>query len=590
MNYIIHNCTREFVYPVERNNLEIKISVPKTKGSEYYIVCWNNLKSHLPKIEIKMECYARDKNLDHYFCNVVLNETISYLRYYIIEVNNDKKNYANAYGMQSEEPKEGFFEYHNTNENDVFKVPEWIKSTVMYQIFPERFYNGSKDNDPENTQDWGGVPTRENFFGGDIKGIIKKLSYLDQLGIDAIYLNPIFEAQSNHKYDTIDYLKIDKAFGTLDEFKQLVNKAHGLNIKIVLDGVFNHSGYYFDKFQDVLKNQENSKYKDWFYITEFPIQTDPLNYECVGYYKWMPKLRHKTKEVREYILQVGEYWVKEANIDGWRLDVSDEVDFTLLQEFRRTIKEIDCKIAIIGETWTDGRDLLRGDQMDSVMNYLFRDAVVAFIAKSSIGAEEFDSRIGKMLSIYNRHIINGLYNMLGSHDTERFLSLCDGNTDKMKLAIVFQMTFPGMPVIYYGDEVGMAGKNDPDCRQTMEWENQNLELKVLYKEMIDLRKGNIPLEKGEFKPILCQGDVYGFARTYKDKSIYVIINNSDQNYIIDLPVFDLGNYTSLLTGNKYLANRSEYKNFYNDDIFNFNGYLELNLKDYGFEIIKIEKE
>ena len=540
-----------------------------------------------------MECYARDKSFDYFSCNVVLDEAVKYLRYYIVVDEDGKKQYVNTYGMEEQEPREGFFEYHYTNENDVFKVPEWTKRAVMYQIFPERFNNGNRENDPEDVKDWDGVPTRVNHFGGDIKGIYEKLEYISDLGIDAIYLTPIFEAESNHKYDTIDYFKIDKEFGTMDEFKGLVEKAHRLNIKIILDGVFNHCGYYFEPFQDVIKNQDKSKYKDWFYVSEFPLETDPPSYECVGYYKWMPKLRHKTKEVRDYILKVGEYWIKEADIDGWRLDVCDEVDFTLMHEFRQMVKEINPDLAIIGETWTDGRDLLRGDQVDSVMNYLFRDTLVSFIAKEGIDAKEFDSRIGKMLSIYNRQVYNSLYNMLGSHDTDRFLTMCNENIDKMKLAAAFQMTFPGMPVIYYGDEVGMAGKNDPDCRRAMEWENQNEDIKKHYKEFIEIRKSNISLQRGEFKPILCNGMAYGFARVYADESIYVVINVSEDTILTELPVFENdknAKYTSLLSNRQYMINKSENRNFYNNDIYDFSGYLKLELKGFGFEIIKKVKE
>lgn len=590
MNYIIHNCTREFVYPTKRNNLQIKVTVTKSDKCNYYIVYWNNLRNNIPKREMKMECYARSKDYDYYFCNVVLNEVVNYLRYYIVSDDGSERCYLNTYGIQNAEPKEGFFEYHYANENDIFQIPEWTKNAVIYQIFPERFCNGDKANDPKGVEEWGGVPTRENYFGGDIKGITQKLDYLSELGIDAIYFTPIFEGASNHKYDTIDYLKIDKSFGTIDEFKQLVTKAHELNIRIILDGVFNHCGYYFEPFQDIIKNQADSKSKDWFYVSEFPIETEPLNYECVGYYKWMPKLRHKTKEVRDYILQVGEYWIKEAGIDGWRLDVSDEVDYTLLHEFRKMVKDINPDLAIIGETWTDGRDLLRGDQMDSIMNYLFRDALLGFVAKGDIDAKEFDSRIGKMLSIYNRTAYDSLYNMLGSHDTDRFLTMCNGSIDKMKLAIVFQMAFPGMPAVYYGDEVGMTGQNDPDCRKTMEWENQNNEIKNHYKTMINMRKENIALQKGEYKPVVCDGQVYSFARIYGDESVYVVINNCSENKIIKLPVFKSGKYVSLLSNVAYELNEVGNKHFYNDDIHKFNGYLELELNDFGFEIIKTMKE
>jgi len=557
---LIHNCTREFVYPVERNTLEFKLTSNKGKKSEISLICWNNLREDDTRKRIKMELNSSDNDFNYYRCQLTVDDAVRYLRYYFEISSSQEKLYLGANGKREKKPQNGFFEYHYTNENDVFKTPNWIKGAVFYQVFPERFCNGDFSNDPSNVEKWGAVPTRENFFGGDIQGIISKLDYLSELEIDAIYL---------------------------------VKQCHERGIKVVLDGVFNHCGYYFEPFQDVIRNGEKSKYKSWFYIAEFPVQTDPANYECVGYYKWMPKLRHANQEVRDYVLGVGEYWIKELDIDGWRLDVADEVDFTLWQEFRRRVKAVKKDAVIIGETWTDGRDLLRGDQMDSIMNYLFRDAVVQFVAKGTISACEFGDIIGKMFSIYQSNVYDGLYNLIGSHDTERFLTLCDNDIRKLKLAVGMQMTFPGAPAIYYGDEIGMLGENDPGCRGGMSWSDQNDEIKEFYMKMIRIRKRTEALTKGSFHCIVCEDGLYGYARKHDSSVVYVIINNNEEKRTIKVPIIDNIReltYKSVLSDNTYHAKNMESKKAsHNSDMDIYNGFFEIELEGFNLEIIKKEE-
>jgi glycosidase len=410
----------------------------------------------------------------------------------------------------------------------------WAKGTVGYQIFPERYSNGDPDNDPEVVEKWSGLPSRTNFFGGDLRGIINKFNYIKDLNIGVIYLTPIFYAPSNHKYDTIDYFTIDLSFGKIEDLRKLVKLCHDNDIKLVLDGVFNHIGYYSHQFQDVINKGRASRYWDWFYIYGENIDTDIVNYECVGYYKWMPKLNYSSKEVREYFLNVGEYWIKEAGIDGWRLDVADEVDFTFWQEFRKRIKSIDKNILLIGETWKNGIDMLRGDELDTIMNYRFRDAVIDYFAERTIGNKTFADRIESILFDYPYAAHNILYNLLDSHDTARFLTICKGDLNKLKLAVAFQMTFPGMPFVYYGDEIGMAGDTDPDCRRTMSWDSSNNEILEFYKKIINLRSCSNALKYGGFKHINTNSEIYSFIRAYEDEAAIVLINNSEKDNQLSL--------------------------------------------------------
>lgn len=591
---LIHEATREYVYPVSRNSIELRITCAGTKNITCRLVYWNRLKNGTRQVKkADAICFARDSRFSYLKCRITEDEAVKYISYYFELAKGNEKRYLSANGTSSSQPAEGFFEYLYTNENDIYEVPEWLSGTIVYQIFPERFCNGSKANDPKDVQPWNSKPTRENFMGGDIKGIISKLDYLSELSIDAIYLNPMFKSPSNHKYDTVDYHEIDPAFGSMEEFMKLVEECHKRGIKVILDGVFNHCGYYFAPFQDVLKNGEQSEYKDWFFIEKFPVETDPPNYECVGYYKWMPKMRFSNPDVRNFFLDVGAYWLEQAGIDGWRLDVSDEVDFTFWQEFRRRIKDVKKDAVLLGETWKDGRDLMRGDQMDSVMNYLFRSAVVDFIARDVLDAAGFDDRIQKMRATYAAQALPVLYNLIGSHDTDRFLTLCNGNVKKLKLAAAFQMAFSGMPAIYYGDEIGMDGYNDPDCRKAMQWDDINEDLLDYYKQMISIRKSNVCLTEGEFSTVVCEGGLYGFARSTEEETIYVVLNNCENKQKCSVPVFEKQGAAAknLLSEQTYISKElREDTEYFNGDIYKYLSYLEVDVSGYSLEIIKIKGE
>jgi cyclomaltodextrinase len=587
---VLHAASREYVCPTDRNRLKVKLLCASGQMIDCRIVFWNRFYEDEVKTE-KMICVGRDAEFDHFMCELVFDEAVKYIKYYfVIRTADGGCRYLGWDGSGGEKP-ENAFEYLYTNENDIFHVPDWAKGAVMYQIFPERFYNGDPLNDPNGTVEWNSIPTRENFFGGDLKGILLKLDYLQDLGIDAIYLNPLFKAQSNHKYDTADYYSIDPSYGGTDEFIELVKECHDRNIKVILDGVFNHSGYYFEPFQDVLGKGEASKYKDWFFIESFPVQTDPPNYECVGYFKWMPKIRFDNPSVRKYFIEVGIYWLNIADIDGWRLDVADEVDFTFWQEFRRSIKSVRKDALLIGETWKDGRDMLRGDQMDSVMNYLLRDSIVGYFARESINTWQFDHLIQKMMFIYPDAVYPVLYNLIGSHDTARFLGLCGGSLQKMRLAVAFQMTFPGMPAIYYGDETGLDGENDPDCRKTMNWENYNEDLLQFYKRMIAIRKMSPSLMHGDFRSICCEESIYAYARHLGGETVYVVLNRGNCAKHVSIPLFE---EYSAKTGLKSIINKAEYEQkqiqtgdcFYNSDINPYGSKFEMVLPAYHFEIIK----
>ncbi|MCR2807062.1 glycoside hydrolase family 13 protein [Paenibacillus soyae] len=384
-----------------------------------------------------------------------------------------------------------FFDFPFINPVDVFEPPAWVKDAVFYQIFPERFANGDPSLDPPGVEPWGGKPTPQNFFGGDLQGVIDHLDHLTSLGINAIYFTPLFEATTNHKYDTQDYLKVDPQFGTNEKLKELVDECHKRGIRVLLDAVFNHSGRTFAPFVDAQKNGKASKYADWFHVREWPLQVvDGVpSYETFAFEPLMPKLNTEHPEVKAYLFEVARYWIEEIGIDGWRLDVANEVDHQFWREFRQVVKAVNPEAYILGEIWHESMMWLQGDQFDAVMNYPFTNAVLDFFAYGTIDAASFAKAIGTQLAAYPRQVTETAFNLLDSHDTPRLLTICDDELRKLKLAVLFQLTYPGTPCIYYGDEVGMNGAGDPDCRKCMVWdpEEQDQGLLRFYQETIALR-------------------------------------------------------------------------------------------------------
>ena len=449
-----------------------------------------------------------------------------------------------------------YFCFPFLNAADVFDTPEWVKNTVWYQIFPERFANGDESLNPDGTLEWGSCdPTPFSFFGGDIQGISDKLDYLANLGINGIYTCPIFKSPSTHKYDTEDYFEIDPHFGSKDTFKRFVQLAHEKGIKIMLDIVVNHCGYNFAPWEDVLKNGENSKYKDWFHVRNFPvvkIDEEALpNYDAFSFAKKMPKMRTENPEVRDFFLKVARYWTKEFNIDGWRLDVANEVDHVFWREFRKEVRSIKDDIYILGEIWHDANPWLKGDQFDAVMNYPLTEQVKNYIAKNTMTASEFKESISKVGIMYSRNVSEVNFNLLNSHDTERILTTCKGDKQRVLLAYAFLMVYPGSPCIYYGDEIGMDGKDDPLCRKCMIWteELQDLEMLESFKKMIDLRKKYSAMGSTNLEWITVndQENYILFKKSTTSEEIYVVLNNSNSEKLVDLSVIPLGVYTNLLT-------------------------------------------
>ncbi|HZT41162.1 MAG TPA: alpha amylase N-terminal ig-like domain-containing protein [Chthonomonadaceae bacterium] len=446
--------------------------------------------------------------------------------------------------------------YVDAGDYPLLKVPDWVHDAVFYEIFPDRFGNGDPSNDPPDVQPWGSPPTHNNWMGGDLAGVMQHMDYLQQLGINALYFTPIFRAISNHAYDTTDYHTVDPRFGTNQTLKTLVARAHARGWHMILDGVFNHTGLQFFAFQSLLAEGARSPYRDWYFVKKFPIEARDGQNTYVGWNSvyTLPKLNVTNPATRDYLLDVGVRWIKEAGIDGWRLDSADVVNQNFWRAFRKSVRAADPNAYIVGEVWDDASAWLQGDQFDSVMNYRWRGAVLDFFVNDKISASQFAARLDRIAEDYPAAAQGVLFNLLGSHDTERIRTLCKGNASKERQAILFQMTYPGVPCIYYGDEVGLEGGKDPDCRRCMSWDLAAWNMDILHvtRQAIALRRKHAVFRRGDYRTALVDDKrgLFGFLRAYGKERALALFNRSDQPQTATLSLRQIGatRLTDGLTG------------------------------------------
>ena len=445
----------------------------------------------------------------------------------------------------SEERSE-YFKFPFNHRADITRVPDWANDAVVYNIFPDSFASSKCAVTGVGSEKRLGCALSRSRLGGTINGIRSNLDYIASLGVNCLYLNPVFAAGQYHKYDTIDYLHIDPCFGTDEDFRALVDESHVRGIRVILDGVFNHCGAQFFAFRDVLEKQVQSRYAGWFYRLQFPVRYpdagEKPNYECFCYERLMPKLDTANPEVRDYLCGVGEHWLREYGTDGWRLDVADEVDDAFWREFRRRCKAVKSDALLIGEVWGDARHWLGGDMLDSAMNYDFRNHCRHFFAEGNIDARTFAGRCADMLMRYKRQTASVQLNILDSHDTGRFLSLCGGDTRRLKLAVLFMCCFVGMPCIFYGDELGVEGQDELDYRRAMPWQDGDRDLLRFYREAIALRRAHPALRHGELRFLRAEPDEYVlvFERKTGVERLVITINASDKHNLLPPFSWDIG--------------------------------------------------
>lgn len=419
------------------------------------------------------------------------------------------------------------------NPADINRTPGWVNETVWYQIFPDRFCNGTPEENTEDIVPWrSGEVTNAERFGGNLAGIRMRLSYLKELGINGIYLNPIMEAESNHKYDTTDYTKIDSHFGTNEEFAALVKEAHALGIRVMVDAVLNHCGRKFAPWRDVQEKGRQSVYADWFMINDWislkkEADTRDGRFYSFAFIDKMPKLNTNNEEVIAYFCKICENWIREFDIDGIRFDVGNEVSHRFLKQIRDHVRAIKPDLYLLGEIWHDASQWLNGEEYDSVMNYPLMSGIHDFFLDPSATKEDFEYMINRCYTMYMQQNNNVLFNLLDSHDTERLMNRLQ-NLDRFYQQLAVLFTMPGSPCIYYGTEIAMEGGYDPDCRRCMPWselsQEENQEKIGEIQTLITLRK-----EESAFRSLY-----FHFPNTYREARLVEYVKLDDEGNQVEI--------------------------------------------------------
>jgi len=444
-----------------------------------------------------------------------------------------------------------------------FATPEWVKEAIFYQIFPDRFARSARMTAQPgiSLKPWGSSPSEEGFQGGDLYGIIDKLDHLQSLQVNALYLTPVFASASNHRYHPYDYFNVDPLLGGNDALRALLDACHERGIRVVLDAVLNHTGRGFWPFHHILENGGNSPYRDWFHIHDWPLRpysSDKDNHH--NYDSWwnlpeLPKLNTSNPGVRQYLLNVAKYWI-EFGADGWRIDAAGEIkDDSFWQEFRNVVKSVNPDAWLCGEEWYVASKWLKGDMFDAVMNYPLGTAAISFFGKSTLrtgyfpdpseelvplNAEQFAGEIKTLQSAYGNELLKGQLNSFGSHDTARIFWTIGDNQNALKQLVLFQMTAPGAPCIYYGDEIGMSSAGLPHCREAVPWDELaqwNQPVLDFYREYTALRRQFDCLQTGEFDILYAEGDVFAFTRIKGEQCAVIAFNTGDrdESLVLDLP-------------------------------------------------------
>lgn len=549
-----------------QKNQGVKIAV--TGNDNYFIdsITWVIFKDD---VEIERILLNYDES-EKAFIGEVDNFLDVGVYFYYFEVNAHIDGYVKKvyYGKSFEDGQSQEFEYGHINKYQITvyekcDTPSWFKDGILYHIFVDRFNNGNRngkinnpkrnsfiyanwEDDPMYIKDEQGNISRWDFYGGNLKGIISKLSYLKKLGVSIIYLSPIFEASSNHKYDTGDYKRIDPMFGDEETFKELIDKAKEKGISIILDGVFSHTGddsKYFNRFGNYSSvgayQSEDSPYREWY------LKDDKTgDYKCWWDVKSLPNTNELEPSFMDYILyeedSVIKKWTK-MGVKGWRLDVADELPTKFIQEMKKELRSVDKDCVLVGEVWEDAsnkvsyeerRSYLLGKELDSVMGYPFRKNILDFL-KNEINSSQLNNRYMEIKENYPSEAFKSNLNLIGTHDVKRIKTELNEDRDLVKLAVTAQMTFEGVPYIYYGDEAGLIGNTDPDNRRTYPWKNEDEDMIEFYKSITSIRTKNDVLVNGDTEFINTNDDdVFGYIRYNENKKankIIVLLNRSENN-------------------------------------------------------------
>ncbi len=500
---LYHRPESECAYATSENSLRIVLRTARgEKFEDVSLVYDTKYGFTLHRETAPMRQWYRDRLYGYY----VIDLTLSDVRFaYIFRLTEGGKEwYYSEAGLTEtydfDHAYYTFFQFPYINSDDVVKVVDWARDAVFYQIFVDRFCRGdfTKD-DGYVTQDWDAPIHAKSFTGGDLEGITSKLDYLAELGANALYLTPIFQSNTNHKYNVIDYLEVDPMFGSKADLKELTAKAHERGMRVVIDAVFNHCDERHPYFADALEKGRASKYYDWFMIRGDKPDRETVNYECFADCGYMPKWNTNNSEVKKYLIGIALAYIQDFGIDGLRLDVSDEVSHEMWRELRRAVKGVKSDALILGEVWHENAHYLRGDQFDGVMNYKLQKIFIDYFAERTADAQAGCDRISELWLKNTEQANTMMLNFLDNHDTPRFLRYAGGNKDAVLSAFAAMVMHPGMPCVFYGTELPLDGGGDPDCRKAFDWTFKGQDKNYIEKFKRILRlKQQAALQTGDF--------------------------------------------------------------------------------------------
>ncbi len=524
-NAIFHESDSRYCFATDKNKITLRLRIARgDRPDSIEVIYGGKYEFSRERLTKKMNIIARDRLFTYYGCTLLLTDVRLAYVFKIIE--NEKDLYYSEDGLTEDYDFEynfyNCFQYSYPNEIDIHYAPKGVEKLVFYQIFVDRFKIGSDDKPYVNIK-WGDKPTPKSFAGGDLYGIKDGIDYIRSLGVNCLYLTPIFKSPSNHKYDIEDYYTVDPMFGGECALRALVEAAHEKRLRVVLDAVFNHVSENHSFFKDVINNGEASKYKDFFIIKDY----SPFEYECFSSCKYMPKFNTSNSACAQYLIDAAKHWTRELSIDGWRLDVSDEVSHAFWRDFRKEIKSINPNCLLIGENWHNANNYLQGDQFDGIMNYALTKACIDFFVSEKLTSKEMCDKLYELLMRNSDTANKMMLNLIDSHDTHRFLTLVDGKTERLMSAIALIFFYPGMPCIYYGTENMMHGGYDPDSRRCFIWEETEIDnpVKSLIRFLTTVKK-KPEFNAGEFYS-RTEGALLVLGRR-SEKSEYRLVINSGQ--------------------------------------------------------------
>lgn len=577
---VFHQADSEMCYLTDDGKVVITLKAKKD-DIDRIVMLYDDRYDKIPKqefIRIPLAYIMSDELYDYFGTEFVCPYTR--LCYYFLMIDKEGNHtyfYQDGFRDTYSWGRQQLFQLPYLHKQDTPQVPKWLKESIMYQLFPDSFANGKErlEEKPTTHMLENGVKV-ESRFGGTIKGIIDNLDYLQGLGINLLYLNPVFTANSYHKYDEVDYYTVDPCLGTNEELKELVRLCHECGIRVMLDLVFNQSSSSFFAFRDVLQNGENSSYKDWYHLHGFPVKMGKApNYETFAFYDVMPKFNTEHTAVEEYLLDIARFWIREYDIDGYRLDVANELPHEFWRRFRREMDKMKTEFALIGEVWHDSASWIGRDQFHSVMNYPLLYAMWEFFGYDGMNAYQFAQTINRLTMKYRIDNIQVMMNFIDSHDVARFLTISGVKPERQKMASAFLMTYIGLPTVYYGDEKALEGNDINDSRRIMIWkdEERSLSMYYHYQKLIKIRKENPVFIHGKYIPF--QSDVatnlFGFVRGEGDEQVVCLFYNNSRAKELSLAL-EGEKYADLMTGE--LLNRS-------GDSF------ILPMEPFGFRILKL---